>query len=149
MKASSYGYLPVQFWPDFKVINSILQLVRISVYRNLNLSKWNFLKCAFFMPAYYLLSGLCFSLRLQQSSGKDLTWARQIILFNFPLAIFVAWVNVTWKEVWDMTLCWLVSFTLLKHWPLPSHYIIGVFMLWRQSGSIQYGWRVFPVVCHM
>lgn len=102
------------------------------------------------MTSYYLLSGLCFSLRLQQSSGKDLTWARQIILFNFLLAVFLAQVNVTCKEkvCWDMTPCWLVSFTLLlKHWPLPSHYIIGVFMLWRQSGSIQYGWHVICFSC--
>lgn len=102
------------------------------------------------MSSYHLLSGLCFSLKLQQSCGKCLTWARQIILFNFPLAVFLAQVNVNCKEKvrWDMTLRWLVRFTLLlKHWPLPSHYIIGVFMLWRQLGSIRYGWHVMCFSC--
>lgn len=132
MNALSYGYLPIQFWPQFKFINYILQPVGMSAYRNLNHSKWDFLKCAFFMTSCCLLSGLCFCLRLQQPSGKDLTWARQIILFNFLLAIFFTQVHVTCKEkvCWDMTPCWLVSFTLqLKHWPLASHYIIGVFRL--------------------
>jgi len=73
MNARSYGYLPVQFWPQFQVINSVLQIVTMSVCRNLNLRKGDFLKHAFFMTSYCLLSGLCFSLRVQQSPGKDLT----------------------------------------------------------------------------
>lgn len=150
MNALTYGYLPVEIWPQFKVINSIPQLLRMSVYRNLNLSKWDFLKCAFLMTSYCLLSGLCFSLRLWQSSGKDLTWARQIILFNSALAIFLARVNVTCKEkvCWDMTLCRLVSFTLLlKHWPLPSRYIIGAFVLWRQWRPIPHSQHVICFSC--
>lgn len=39
MNALSYGYLPIQFWPQFKFINYILQPVGMSAYRNLNHSK--------------------------------------------------------------------------------------------------------------